>query len=252
MKRFLGAVLTVSVVCAVSGSSRADEKEATAILDKAIKAMGGEEKLSKVKIFSVKSKGTLTIMGNDNDFTTSAIHEGLDRLRSEFNGKFGDNDFKAVAVVNGDKGWSKFADMDMEMDEKRLKDEKRRNYLNVVSTLIIFAKSKGFKIDTAGEEKVGDKPAAVLKVTGPDQQDFKLFFDKESGLLVKQMASVPEFNGEGEYMQESTFDNYKDFDGIKRATKLEVKRDGEKLLSSDVVEFKVLDKVEADTFSQPK
>ncbi len=252
MKRFLGAVLTVSVVCAMSGSSRADEKEATAILDKAIKAMGGEEKLSKIKIFSVKSKGTLTIMGNDNDFTTSAIHEGLDRLRSEFNGKFGDNDFKAVAVINGDKGWSKFADMDMEMDEKRLKDEKRRNYLNVVSTLIVFAKSKGFKLDTAGEEKVGDKPAAVLKVTGPDQQDFKLFFDKESGLLVKQMASVPEFNGEGEYMQESTFDNYKDFDGIKRATKLEVKRDGEKLLSSEVVEFKVLDKVEADTFSQPK
>ena len=55
-------------------------------------------------------------MGNDNEFTTSTIHEGLDHLRSEFNGKFGDNEFKAVTVVNGDKGWRKFGDMDMEMD----------------------------------------------------------------------------------------------------------------------------------------
>ncbi len=252
MKRFLGAVLTVSVVCAMSGWSRADEKEATAILDKAIKAMGGEEKLSKIKCFTVKSKGTLTIMGNDSDFTTSATHEGLDRLRSEFNGKFGDNDFKAVAVVDGDKGWSKFGDMDMEMDAKRLKDEKRRNYLSLVSSFVIFAKGKGFKLETAGEEKVGDKPAAVLKVTGPDGQDFKLFFDKESGLLVKQVATVPEFGPEGEFTQESMYSDYKDFDGIKRATKLELRRDGEKFLSSELVEFKVLDKVEPDTFTQPK
>jgi hypothetical protein len=252
MKRFLGAVLAVSFVCVSSGSSRADEKDATAILDKAIKAAGGEEKLSKIKFFTVKTKGVLTIMGNDNEFTTTATHEGLDRLRSEFSGKFGDNDFKAVAVINGDKGWSKFGDMDTEMDEKRLKDEKRRNYLSVVSTLVIFAKGKGFKVDTAGEEKVGDKPAAVLKVTGPDQQDFKLFFDKESGLLVKQMASVPEFGGEGEFMQEATYSDYKEFEGIKRPTKFELRRDGEKFLASEVVEFKVLEKVEPDTFSQPK
>ena len=252
MKRFLGAVLAVSVVCGMSGPSRADEKEATAILDKAIKAMGGEEKLSKIKCFTLKSKGTLTIMGNDSEFTTSATHEGIDRLRSEFSGKFGDNDFKAVAVIDGDKGWSKFGDMDIEMNEKQLKDEKRRNYLSLVSSLPIFAKGKGFKVETAGEEKVGDKPAAVLKVTGPDGQDFKLFFDKESGFLVKQVATVPEFGPEGEFTQESTYSDYKDFDGIKRATKLELKRDGEKFLSSELVEFKLIDKAEPDTFTQPK
>jgi hypothetical protein len=124
--------------------------------------------------------------------------------------------------------------------------------LSLVSTFPIFAKGKGFKIDTAGEEKVGDKPAAVLKVIGPDGQDFKLFFDKESGLLVKQVASVPEFGPEGEFTQESTYSDYKDFDGIKRATKLELKRDGEKFLSSELVEFKLIDKVEPDTFTQPK
>ena len=31
-------------------------------------------------------------------------------------GKFGDNDIKGVTVLNGDKGWRKFGDKDMEMD----------------------------------------------------------------------------------------------------------------------------------------
>jgi hypothetical protein len=251
MKRFLGAALAVSVVCATSGSSRADEKEATAILDKAIKALGGEENLTKAKIISVKTKGILTIMGNDADFTAKAIHDGIDRMRSEFQTRLGDNDVKFVAVVDGDKGWGKFGDMDVELNADQLKDEKRRTYLGLAFSISVL-KGKGFKFETAGEEKVGDKPAAVLKGTGPDQKDFKLFFDKESGLPVKQVATVPEFGGNGEFVQETTYENYKDFDGIKRPTKVEAKHDGEKMLSSELVEFKVLDKVEPETFSQPK
>ena len=94
----------------------ADEKDATAILDKAIKALGGEEKLSKVKAYSTKIKGVLSFGGNDSDFTATSTHEGLDHFRSEFEGKFGDNDVKGTTVVNGDKGWRKFGDMSMELE----------------------------------------------------------------------------------------------------------------------------------------
>src|SRR5262249_5215214 len=140
----------------------------------------------------------------------------------------------------------------MEMEGDRLKDEKRRIYLSMVPSMPLLLKEKGFKLETAGEEKVGDKPAAVLKITGPDDKDFKLFFDKESGLPVKEVATVPDFGGNGDFTQETVFENYKEFDGIKRATKTESKRDGEKFISSELVEFKVLDKVEADTFNEPK
>ena len=51
-------------------------------------------------------------------------------------------------------------------------------------------KGKGFKATVDGEEKVDDKSAAVLKVVGPDGKDFRLFFDKESGLPVKLVARV--------------------------------------------------------------
>ena len=222
MKRFLGAVLAVSLVCVLCGWSRADEKDATAILDKAIKALGGEEKLSKVKAYSTKIKGVLSFGGNDSDFTASSTHEGLDHFRSEFEGKFGDNDVKGTTVVNGDKGWRKFGDMSMELEGDMLANEKRSIYLTVLPTLILPIKGKDFKAEAAGEEKVGDKPAAVVKVTAPDKKDFKIFFDKESGLPVKVVADVVGFGGE-EYTQETTMENYKDWDGIKRPTKTESK-----------------------------
>ncbi len=251
MKRFLSMALAVSVVSISGGLSRADDKDATPILDKAIKALGGEEKLSKVKAYSVKSKGTITFGGNDNEFTSTATHEGLDHYRSEFNGHFGDNDIKGVTVLNGDKGWRKFNDMDTDMDGDQVTNEKRTIYLSMIPSMIVHAKGKGFKTELAGEEKVGDKPAAVVKVTGPEGKDFKLFFDKESGLPVKIVATVLGFDG-NEFTQETTYDNYKDFDGIKKATKVESKRDGEKFVTTEVTEFKVLDKVEPETFTHPK
>ena len=98
----------------------------------------------------------------------------------------------------------------MEMDADAVKNEKRTVYLMVVSATIVPLKSKGFKVESAPDESIKDKPAAALKVTGPDGKDFTLYFDKESGLPVRMKAKVIGFNGE-EYLQESTFSDYKDF-----------------------------------------
>ncbi len=65
------------------------------------------------------------------------------------------------------------------------------------------------------------------------------------------VAKVIGFNGE-EYVQDSTFSDYKDFGGIKKATKVSTKRDGEDFLEGEVTDFKVLDKVPAETFAEPK
>ena len=55
-----------------------------------------------------------------------------------------------------------------------------------------------------------------------------------------------------EFTQETTFGDYKEFDGIKKATKIERRRDGEKILEQEITEFKVLDKIAPETFAQPQ
>jgi hypothetical protein len=137
-----------------------------------------------------------------------------------------------------------------ELEGDGLANEKRNLYLQVIPTTLVALKDKGFKYEAAGEEKVGDKPAVILKVTGPDGKDFKLFFDKESGLPVRLTATVVFRDQESEL--ETNFADYKDFDGIKKATKLDVKRNGETFQNAEVTEFKVLEKVDPETFTEPK
>ena len=87
----------------------------------------------------------------------------------------------------------------------------------------------------------------MLKATGPDGKDFALYFDKQSGLPIKEVAKISDAQG-NEYTIEVTFDAYQDFDGIKKATKMEVQRDGELVQKLEMTEFKVLDKVDRDAF----
>jgi hypothetical protein len=246
MRQFLGAVL--AMVFSVAPAP-ADDKDATAIVDKAIGALGGAEKLGKVSAFEWKSKGTVNFGGNENEFNSKVTIKGLDHYRRES----GNDQFNIVVVLDGSKGWRKFGDSSSELEGGALANEKRVVYLNVVPITLVALKGPGFKYEAAGEEKIGDKPAVVLKVTGPDSKDFKLSFDKESGLPVKLVAeNLMGFQGGEEYTMEMTFANYKDFDGVKKATKVEMKRNGEAFQNWEVTEFKVLDKVDAEAFTEPK
>src|SRR5262249_32646991 len=188
---------------------------------------------------------------NDSEFTSETTVQGLDHLRNTFEGDFGGNKVKGAVVIDGDKGWRQFGNDKMEIDKEGLAFEKRSVYLQVIPMPLVPLKDKDFKVEAAGEEKVDGKPAVGLKVTGPDGKDFTIYFDKESGLPVKQVAKVRGFMGE-EFTQETTFADYKDFDGIKKATKVVAKREGEKFLESQITEFKALDKVDPKTFAEPE
>jgi len=251
MKRFLGALLAAALASVPVQSASADEAEAKATLDKAIKALGGDEKLGKAEAISWKAKGKITFGENENPFSSQTTIKGLDRYRGEFDGEFNGNPFKGVTVLDSSKGWRKFGDNVMEMDDDAVANEKRTLYLQVVPVTLVALKGKGFKVDSAKGEDVGGKPAAALKATGPDGKDFTLYFDKESGLPVKLVAKVLGFMGE-EFTQETTFADYKDFGGIKKATKVEAKRDGQKFLDQEITEFKALDKVDPNTFAEPQ
>jgi hypothetical protein len=251
MRQFLGAVLGTFLVFSLGMAARAQDKNATAILDKAIKALGGEEKLSKVKAFTWKGKGKISFGGTDNTITAQVTVQDLDHYRQEFEGEFMGNKVQGVVVLAGDKGWRHFGDMNTELDKEGVANQKRVVYLQVIPGTLVPLKGKGFKVEAVGEEKVGGKPADGIRVTGPDGKDFTLYFDRESGLPVKMVAKVVGFTGE-EFTQETTFGSYKDFDGIKKATKVENKRDGVRFQELEITEFKVLDKVDPKTFAAPQ
>jgi hypothetical protein len=253
MKRFLSVLLAAAVLPVLCAPAPADEgdKDAQAILDKAIKALGGQEKLDKARAFTSKFKGKLNLLGMELEVTGQSTSKGLDHYRSELTGELGGNALKLVTVISGKKGWRNVLGMTQEFDKTALANEKRALYLQVVPVTLVPLKGKGFKVKSAGEEKVDGKPAVVLQVTGPDGKDFKLAFDKESGLPVRLTAKVRDQKNQ-EIALESNFTAYKEFDGIKRATKVQTKIGGKPLITQEITDFKVLDKVDDKTFAEPE
>lgn len=255
MKSLIGAVCVAVIVSVPANLSGAEgdkgDKDVQVIIDKGIKALGGEEKLKAAKVLTWKGKGKITFNDNENEFTSQTTVQGLDHFRSQFEGEFMGNKVKGVTVFNGDKGWRKVGDMEMEMNKAAVANEKRSLYLQVVPVTLVPLKGKGFTVKAAPDEKVGGKAAAVLKVTGPDGKGFTLYLDKESGLPVKQVAKVAGFMG-NEQTQETIFSNYKSFGGIKKAIRVENKRNGKTFLVLEIGEFKALDKVDPKTFAKPE
>jgi hypothetical protein len=251
MTRFTSTILATVLVLGSGRFALADDQDAKAVIDKAVTALGGAAKLGAAKAIAWKTKGKMHRNDSDNEFSSKVTAQGVDHFRQEFEGDFNGNPIKGVTILDGDKGWRKFGEETNKLEDDALANQKRTVYLQVIPEMPLLLNGEGFKVEVAEEEKVGGKAAAVLKVTGPDGKDFQLFFDKESGLPVKMTATVAGRQG-NEFAQETTFGNYKDFDGIKRATKLETKRNGKKFLDAEVTEFKVLDKVDPKTFAEPK
>lgn len=252
MKCFFGTLLAAGVVMSSGDRAKtAVDKDAQAILDKAIEALGGQEKLSHIKAATWKTEGKITYNGSDSEYVSTLIVQGIDRFHVTFETEFTGRGLKIVTVLNNDKGWRKVGDRKREIDKRSLADQKHATYLEVIPITLIPLKDKGFKVAVAGEKKVGDKLAIGLKVTGPEGKDFTLFLNKDSCLPIMLMAKMGDLGGT-EFTQETTFADYKELAGIKKATKIVSKRDGEKFLECRVTEFKVLNKVDPKMFDEPK
>src|SRR5262249_46129118 len=101
--------LAAVLVVAASGAARADDPaDLRKVIDKAIKAMGGEEKLAKFKAETFKMKGKFYGTGEAVDYTGEWQVQPPDKIRVQVDGEVGGMKVTFFTqVVNGDKVWQK-------------------------------------------------------------------------------------------------------------------------------------------------
>src|SRR5262249_13370684 len=91
------AILAFGVVAMTAPAARADD--ARAVVDKAIKAHGGADAISKFLGHTVQVKGTFHGMGQEIPFTGTITSQGRDRLKVELEVEAGGQKFRVVNVV---------------------------------------------------------------------------------------------------------------------------------------------------------
>src|SRR5207244_5359870 len=210
-----------------------DQADAKGIVDKAIKALGGEEKLAKHKAATSKGKGKINLMGNEIEFTFEATVQPPKQSRRRFEADVSGTKFERTIVFNGDKGWINMMGNTDEMSQDQLAAEREDLYAAWVATLEPL-KDAAFKLAPLGEIKVGDRPAVGVKVSHKDHKDVSLYFDKDKGLLLKVQRRAKDAMSGQEFDQESFYSDYQEDNGIQRPRKQKTKRDRNDFLNLDI------------------
>lgn len=245
-------LLGVTVALAAAGVAAADDK-AEAVIKKAIEAQGGADNLNKYPASRFTMKGEIAIMGTDTE-VSGDMASTSDKFRMNMNLTVMGLQIAIHQVVNGDKGKRTVKVGDM--GEQSMGIEKEELTLSrlgrEVEKLTPLLDAKKFTLRAGDDEDVNGKKAAQVVVTpkGVDRE-FKLYFDKESGLLVKtghQGKGPGEGGAQVDVYQETYPSEYKKVNGVQVAHKLVINHDGKKFLTLNLSDVEVLEKLDDAEF----
>jgi hypothetical protein len=252
MKRLICVSLVLGLVLSTGAPLRADAAgDCKAIIAKAIKAMGGEEKLTKNKAATWKGKGTVHAMGQTFDFTGEWAIQAPKQLKTQIEVEANGMKITILQILNGDKGWAQMGGPVEEMKGEQLAETQEEMYSNWVTSLVPL-KDDAFKLSPLGDSKEGDKEVVGVKVSHKDHRDVELYFDKKDGFLLKSKKRIKDIMGGGqEKDQEAVYSDYKDTDGVMRFRKLSIKRDGQDFVDVEITEYKAVEKLDDSIFAKP-
>ncbi len=250
MRQFL---FPLAAVFALAPAARADDAaDAKAVVEKGIAARGdkpGDTPLAQ----TWKEKGKFTGGGFALEYTSDWAFQGPDKYRFAMTGEFGDAKIAITAVVNGEKAWQTDGTKTEEITGEKLEQTRNEVYHLWVTSLTPLLTDKGFTLKNAKSKKVdGSERTAAVEVTRDKRPAVTLYFDKETGLLVKTEVTVKdEFQKWKEVPEEAYFSDYKEKDGRKVFTKMRIVRDGKPLIESTLSDQRTAEKLDPKSFEKP-
>ncbi len=247
-KMFFG---TVILAVSLGGIAWADDQaDAKAILDAGIKAQGGEAALSRFTRVHGKSKGTWYDGDKKTPLSYESFSDGSDKSRILSFDE--DNKLRSIEVINGKDVWEKDDDKETEkLSGERLKD--RLEFIYVCwATQLFPLKTQEFHLSLVDETDVGGRKAVGILVKHERHDPLKLYFDKETHLLVKVQGKYKNPDDGKEYDQECVYSDYRNVQDTKQPFRcksfLDKKEDSDLL----VTEMQPYDKsLDEKLFSKP-
>jgi len=235
-----------------------DQAETKALLDKGIKALGGEATLKKYQAATWKGKATGYGPEGQAIITAEWSVQGPDQYRREAQIELlGQYAGQTVEVINGNEAWVKALDqMVYPLDKDSLPRVRiNRLYAPWVTTLVPL-KDKAFKLSPFGEVKIGRRPAVGMTISREGYPDITLCFDKESGVLLKSEMVIELDSGTDDEIgktvtEERLYSDYQETDGVRRARKVTAKVEGKLRWELEISEFKPCEKLDDSVFAKP-
>ncbi|MGH7226610.1 MAG: hypothetical protein ACRELF_25625 [Gemmataceae bacterium] len=249
MRTLIVSTWTVVVLLGGAASARAQD-EARALIERAVKAHGGAEALGRVRADKVKFKGTLVIRGHTTPFVAETTMQLPSKYKHVIETNNGGDKHTIVHIINGKKIYITLDGRALQADPAQLAEIRRGLELERAKRLLPLLDDKSYQLAVLEEIKVNDRPAVGVRITGRGRKEMRLYFDKEYGLLVRAENRLGDGKSK-EVRQHFFFGDFKDIGGYKRPTKIRAYRDGREIMAAELLDAKVLDKVDETEFAKP-
>lgn len=247
------AALTWAAIAATGGLRAAEAKKPHEIIDQAIVEAGGREALARYKQPFRQKFDIVKMGGNAAAKSKSRTTTRLpDKLRAETDSMIGGQAATVGVVLNGKQGWGRGVSgaagrlkvNNHPMGPAEIEGWGKMLYAQWVATLLPLD-DKAFELSGLDEIILEARPAIGVKVSHTDRPEVRLYFDKESMMLVK-LAWQPNETA----WTELVFDDFAESDGLAYPRKIKSFTDGKQTLERQLTEFEFLDKVEDGTFEK--
>jgi hypothetical protein len=248
MRRF-GRVITIALFVPLAVAA---DDVPRAVVEKAIKAQGGVEKLSKLRVMRIKVEGTIIPAPGQPaiPFVLEDWWQMPDQYKTTSQFELAGKNVKQTQAIDGEMGWMQFDGVAQDMPREAVAEMREQKYAEDLDRLGFLA-DKGSDLTALGQSKVGGREAVGVLIKSKGHRDVKLWFDRESALLAKREHRVLD-NGTGkEVMQEVLFSDYRETDGVKHYRALAAYRDGKKVIEAKVLEIEFFDKLDKKVFARP-
>jgi hypothetical protein len=223
--------------------------EATAVLTRAAKALGGADKLSQYQAVTWKGKGTLRALGGTILFDGDVTSQGVDCHR--FDLALGANqETPFLLVLAGDQGWVKAGDKTLPLPDQ-LAPVRADTYAATLAMRPHLLTGKEYTLAALGEVQIDGRPAVGVRVGRKGWPDVNLFYDRDSGLPIKGEVRVTDPGTAREVNDECFLSEYREFNGLKHYTKLVWKRDGADYVDREMTDVRWHERLDDALFARP-
>ena len=221
-----------------------------AVLERAIAAHGGREKLAGVRADKVRLKGTLQVGDDALPFVNELTLQLPGQFKSVVAIQLGNRTRTIAHLLDGDNATILIDGQAQVVSPMHLAQLRQTLRLEQALRLVPLLGDPAFTLHPLPEVRYNNQVFAGVRVQGKGQRDVKLYFDRTSGLLVKTEHLLDGAGGK-DVVQEAFYGSYRDVGGYRRPGKIVVYRDGKKVMEAELIDARRYDRIDPIEFTRP-
>ena len=220
------------------------------VIERAIVAHGGYEKLAKSRAERLELRGTIYVGKTAVPFTNHVTLQLPGQYKSVVVLQQGDKRHGVVHLIDGDNAMVAIDGQPQTVNSLHLSQLRQTLQLEQAMRLVPLLSDPGFTLHPGQDYSYNGGVVTSVRVQGKSQRELVLFFDRATGLLVKSEHRIDGPGGK-DVTQEAFYGDYREIGGHRRPGKVMIQRDGQKVMDVELVAAQRVVRIDVLEFRRP-